>query len=152
MRLILALLILTSCTDIEIQRGAELRQEQIDKITTESAKGDVINLLGSPSTKSSFGDDTWYYIHNQRQLNLFGTDEITNQEILAITFNADDLVKKVEVVDLSKAQEVDFSEDKTPTAGNELSILEQMLGNIGKFNKEGDAKTVGSGRGNVPGG
>lgn len=151
MKKLLLCLLLASCTNIEIQRGAELRQEQVNKITPESAKGDVINLLGSPSSKSSFGEETWYYIHNRRELNIFGTDEIIEQEILAITFDADDMVKNVAVVDKNMAKEIEFSDDKTPTAGNELTILEQLLGNIGKFNKDGDTKTSGAGRG-VPGG
>lgn len=146
----LTLLALTACTDIEVQRGAELKQEKIDRITPESNKGDVINLLGSPSAKSSYGDETWYYIYNKRERNIIGSDEVLEQDVLQVTFNKDDKVSTVKLFDESNAAQVEFSDKKTNTAGHELTVMEQILGNIGKFNKEGDAK--GSRGSRVPGG
>src|SRR6478735_313294 len=103
---VLLALLLTSCTDMQVQRGAELKQEKIDRITQESNKGDVINLLGSPSSKSSYGDEAWYYIYNKRDQNVFGDDDIIEQDVLTITFNKDDKVQDVKLYDKKDAQNV----------------------------------------------
>ena len=142
---------LCACTDIEINRGAELKQANIDRITPESNKGDVINVLGSPSSKSSFGDETWYYISNRRAQNIIGSDKVLEQDILAVTFDKNDKVSNVTVYNKDNMQNVQISDRKTPTAGHELNVLEQILGNVGKFNKDGDAST-GRTSSRVPGG
>ena len=134
-KVIFLAILLSACTNIEVQRGAELKQNKIDQITKESSKGDVINLLGSPSSKSSFGEETWYYIFNKRDQNIITDDKVIEQDVLVVTFNADDMVKIVEMYDESKAQKVEYSDKKTATAGHEMGVLEQVLGNVGKFGK-----------------
>lgn len=147
----LLLATLNACTDIQINRGAELKQASIDRITPESNKGDVLNVLGSPSSKSDFGDETWYYIYNKREQNIIGSDEVLEQDVLAITFNKSDKVSDVKIYNKDDMQQVEISDRKTPTAGHELNVIEQMLGNIGKFNKDG-ATSLGRASGRGPGG
>ena len=145
-KVLFLLLALTACTDIEISRGAELKQANIDRITPESNKGDVINVLGSPSSKSSFGDETWYYIYNKREQKIFGRDNVLAQEVLAVTFGKNEKVSDVKLYDKDAMNNVDISDKKTPTAGHEMTVIEQVLGNVGKFNKDGDAKSRTAGR------
>lgn len=146
--ILLCLALTTSCTTIKEQRGAELRDSKVSQISATSTKTDVISLLGSPSTRSSYGSDVWYYIHSKKQRSLYGDDDILKQQVLAITFDANSVVSNVEVFDQDDAKQFSFSGDRTPTAGNELGVLEQILGNVGKFNGE----SAGSGRGAGTGG
>jgi outer membrane protein assembly factor BamE (lipoprotein component of BamABCDE complex) len=141
--LIAILLFLSACTTTEVHKGAELRQSKIDEITPESSREDVAKLLGTPSSKSSFGDEVWYYINNVRKKNIVSDDELLDQQVLAVTFK-EDKVAAVETYDISKSNNVQFNEDKTATAGRELTIIEQMLGNLGKFNTDSMADKIGS--------
>lgn len=144
-KLLAIFLLLTSCTTIEEKRGAELRDTKVSQITTSSTKADVMGLLGSPSTRSNYGTDVWYYINSQKKRSLYGDDEILKQQILAITFNSDGYVRNVEIFDQDDAKNFSFSGDRTPTAGHELGVIEQILGNVGKFNGETAGRGAGTG-------
>jgi outer membrane protein assembly factor BamE (lipoprotein component of BamABCDE complex) len=130
------LVFLSACTTVERQSGAELRQVKLDQITPTSVKGDVINLLGSPSTKSAYGQETWYYITSNIKKQLIRDDKVINQSVVAISFNQDDMVDNVEIYDKNSRREFASSERVTPTAGRQLNMVEQILGNVGKFNTD----------------
>ena len=63
---------------------------------------------------------------------------------MAITFNPDNIVKNVTISGYDKMQDVLFSQRETPTEGNRLFIIEQMLRNVGRFNAPGAERTSGS--------
>ena len=53
--------------------------------------------------------------------------------MLVIRFNKQGIVQKVEHLDKQDGRELQIVDRKTPTRGKELTILEQLLGNIGRF-------------------
>ena len=53
---------------------------------------------------------------------------------MAIEFDEQGTVSRIDRHDLNGAREIDLVDRETPTSGNELSVLEQFLGNIGRFN------------------
>jgi outer membrane protein assembly factor BamE (lipoprotein component of BamABCDE complex) len=128
------LFILASCTTIEEQKGAEIRQVKLERVVLGSNKGDVINALGNPSTKSTYGKETWYYISSKKQQQIISRDKTLEQEIVAITFDATQKVENIELYSKDDMRKVALAKDKTPTAGHEMGMMEQLLGNIGKFN------------------
>jgi outer membrane protein assembly factor BamE (lipoprotein component of BamABCDE complex) len=101
-----------------------------------TSKQDVARLMGSPSALGTFEDDEWYYVAQKTERKSFYQAEITDQQVLAIRFGDDELVKEVERADLAQAEDITPVADVTPTAGNELSLAQQLLGNIGRFNSE----------------
>ena len=130
-------LALSSCTRIEERHGAALKQATIQKIEPNYTKAQVVGLLGSPSTKSSYGEEIWYYISNDQKRNIVTDDTLKEQEVLAIYFNENDKVYNVETYGMEDAKNIAFSERKTPTAGHELTAIEQLLGNVGRFTPAG---------------
>ena len=142
--IILSLVIISACSTVRQQNGAELRQVKLDQINSDSVKGDVYNLLGSPSTKSVYGEETWYYITSRTKKQLIRDDKIINQSIVAISFNPNDTVDNIEVYDENSRREFASSDRVTPTAGRQLNVFEQLLGNIGKFNTDKSDTQIGS--------
>lgn len=126
-------MLLASCTVIEETHGANLKQANVASITTNSTKNDVVAALGSPSTKSTYGAETWYYINNEQRRKIIGANEAVNQEVLVITFNEFGNVANVETYDLDDAKSFANASRTTPTAGHDLTVLEQILGNVGRF-------------------
>ena len=148
--IILSFLALAACTTIKQNNGAEIRQVKLDQVTPDSTKIDVYNLLGSPSTKSVYGQETWYYITSKIKRQLVRDDKIADQSVVAISFKPDSHVNTVEIYDKNSRREFDTSDRVTPTAGRQLSMFEQLMGNVGKFNNE---NTGGGGIGSrAPGG
>ncbi len=95
-------------------------------------KSTVLNRLGSPSTKSTFERDIWYYVHAKREQFAYNKAETIEREVTEITFGPDDRVESVRTYDLNDARYVDIADGKTPTLGRELNVFEQIFGNIGR--------------------
>ena len=69
----------------------------------------------------------------------FYQEEIVDQQVIAITFDDRDVIQSVDRQSLEDAAEVALVDRETPTSGSELSIFEQFIGNIGRFNPEQEA-------------
>lgn len=104
-----------------------------------TSKDDTIVLLGSPSSLSNYGDETWYYINFETERAAFFSPEVVDQKILAITFDTNNIITDLGTYTEKDQQPVIFSEEVTPTHGNSFTVLQQLLGNVGRFNPEGKA-------------
>lgn len=105
----------------------------------ESTREDVKGALGSPSTTSDFPPETWYYISRERETLAFLSPELINQQVLQIEFDENGKVSKFTRVGKDAAREVEYVERTTPTEGRSVGVVEQLLGNLGKFNTPRDA-------------
>lgn len=140
-------LALAACTGRVDTRGNLADPEVVSQITPgESTRGTVEDLLGSPTTVATFNDQTWYYIGQKTERFAFFKPEVLEQQVVAIHFDPTGIVEGVKIYGPEDAREVALVERTTQTAGRDLSILQQLLGNIGRFSSEG-----GPGAG-VPGG
>ncbi len=115
-------------------------------IEGQSGPEDVRALLGSPSTVSTYGHTTWYYINERKETLAFYAAEVADQNVVAIHFDENDRVREIEHYNKSQSKPVEFVTKETPTEGHEMTIMEQMLGNFGRFNAPGreiDPKNLG---------
>lgn len=102
-----------------------------------STNKDVLELLGSPSSYSSFGEETWYYISTRREYLAFLKPEVIDQGAVAVTFDPNGTVTAVKQFTKEDQGDIAVSTDKTPTEGNSITIWQQLLGNLGRFNTAG---------------
>jgi outer membrane protein assembly factor BamE (lipoprotein component of BamABCDE complex) len=58
---------------------------------------------------------------------------VTERQVLVVKFAKDGKVTAIETVGLDKGKEIDPVDRKTPTHGNKLTIIEQIIGNLGRF-------------------
>ncbi len=118
------------------KRGHVDVQKNLEKITVgRSYRQDVMQLLGSPSTASTFGEERWYYVTAEREAFGFLAPEITRQQVTQITFNEDGMVTDIQKRSIKDRRDIEITQDTTPTEGHELGFFEQLLGNVGRFNK-----------------
>ncbi len=129
------------------QRGNKPDEDQVVQISPGvDDKNRVAELLGYPSTMSTFSDKTWYYISKRTKTVAFLAPDLLEQEVLQIHFDDQGIVQDMKVYTEKDGQQVAYVDRVTPTPGSELTILQQILGNLGKFNTD-KLKKVG-----VPGG
>jgi outer membrane protein assembly factor BamE (lipoprotein component of BamABCDE complex) len=95
----------------------------------------VRSILGAPSTLGTFEDSVWYYIGQNTTQFAFFREKIIEQKVVVIVFSDQGVVEQLEVLDQDALREISLSERTTPTAGHSLGFIEQILGNIGRFNK-----------------
>lgn len=109
-------------------------------------KRDVNQLLGTPSTVATFDSDVWYYITQRTENYAFFRPEIVDQQVLVVSFDDAGVVDDVHGYTLEDGKIVDIVSRTTPTVGNELTFLEQLFGNVGRFtDKQGGAGGGGGG-------
>ena len=88
---------------------------------------------GSPSTVSTFEDSKWYYIGQKTTQFAFFQPEILERKVLVISFNDAGYVADTRTYGLEDGKIIDPVERITPTEGREFSIIQQLLGNLGRF-------------------
>lgn len=96
-------------------------------------KNSVRARLGTPSQVSTFDTNQWFYISSVSQKQGFYKPRTVRRDVVAISFDKDtQTVTKVEVFKLSDGREIAYAGRETPTRGRQLSIIEQLLGNLGQ--------------------
>jgi outer membrane protein assembly factor BamE (lipoprotein component of BamABCDE complex) len=129
----------TACTPRIDQRGNRPDEEQVVLINPGvDDKNRVAELIGTPSTISTFDDRTWYYISKRTETTAFFDPELVDQEVLAISFDEGGIVENMRVYGPEDGRTIAYVDRTTPTEGNELTFIQQLLGNLGRFNPEGD--------------
>lgn len=117
-----------------------------------TTKDEVQQSLGSPSSESSFGLITWYYISSVKNTRSLLPPKVTEQNVTEIAFDGGGVVSSVKDYTLADGKKVDVVKRITPTEGQQLGFFEQILGNLGRFNKEGSGTTGRHSSAGIPGG
>ncbi len=132
-----AALALSACTPTVEVRGYVPDQETIDRLKTGiDNRHKVVRLVGSPSSVSTFEAGTWYYISKKTEHLAFFEEKILDQQVVAIDFDGNGIVKDVRRFTLADARNIEPEERKTSSRGRELGLLEQLFGNIGRFTSD----------------
>ena len=140
--LALALSVLAACAPRVDQRGNRPDEDQVVLINPGvDDKNRVAELLGTPSSISTFDDRTWYYISRRTETTAFFDPDLVDQQVLAISFDDQGIVDNMRVIGQEDGRTIAYVDRVTPTEGNELTIIQQLLGNLGKFNPSGDDAT-----------
>jgi outer membrane protein assembly factor BamE (lipoprotein component of BamABCDE complex) len=130
-------LALASCATQVSNHGDHLDADRLSKIRPGvSSRDQVAQLLGSPSSTSMFDGERWYYISDVEEKLAVFDREITDRQVVTITFNTQGVVREVDSFGLERGREVEVVERTTPSFGESVSFLDQMLGNLGRFNRE----------------
>lgn len=131
-----------ACTPSVDLRGNLPTPESLAQIKPgKTTRDEVQALLGTPSTTATFGDESWQYISSRTETTAFFKPEVKERKVVSISFDRSGVVKEVLERGLEDGIAVKAVDRETPTAGKELSILEQLVGNVGKFSKDAKGAT-----------
>jgi outer membrane protein assembly factor BamE (lipoprotein component of BamABCDE complex) len=127
---------LAACTPTIELRGNLPPPEQLSQIVVgKSTRDDVQMLLGTPSNISPFGEEAWHYVSTVTERVAFFEPETKERKVVSVLFSRDGVVRAVETKGLSDGHNVTPVARETPTAGKEMTIVQQLLGNLGRFSK-----------------
>ena len=125
---------LSACESRKNTRGNLLDPERVEDIRPgELNRDEVVEILGSPSSITPFSSDTWYYISQRTETYSFFAPKVLERQIVVVSFDKKGKVTKVDTVGLEQGREIIPVARKTPTHGNKLTVLEQLIGNLGRF-------------------
>lgn len=125
---------LGACTPIVAYSGFQAIDSQPKDLKVGvDTKSTVRAKLGSPSVQSTFDPNVWFYISQVKQRVAFRRPQVISRQVTALTFDREtELVTKVESLDLGDGKQIAYSGRETPTRGREMTVLEQLLGSVGR--------------------
>lgn len=128
---------LAACSPRVDNRGMRFDPDVVAEVRPGmSTRDDVLYILGTPSTISSFQGPVWYYIGQRTEKMAFFDPEVTERQVVEVLFDETDRVSQVNLFGLEDGQEVELVERETPTEGQDITIVQQLLGNLGRFNTD----------------
>ena len=139
--LVLANLALGGCSVFEAQpqlRGNRVDADQLKELVPgTSTRADVTALIGSPTARATFDDNTWLYVSEVTKPRIAQTQGVLSQDVTVLTFNDQGVLQDVKKLNQDDSVPVSVVARTTPSPGTEASFLQQLFGNIGRFNAFG---------------
>ncbi|MDA7638525.1 outer membrane protein assembly factor BamE [Candidatus Pelagibacter sp.] len=129
-------LFISACTlkKVEKHHGVHFLNKKQEKLTVnQSNKNDILELLGSPSTKSTFDNDLWIYIERKTDtafVRKFGNEKIIVNNVLLLEINNMGLLAKKEFLDLTNMQELKFVEQTTENQYRKNTFVYDFLSSL----------------------
>ena len=134
--LAVTLIIGAACAPRSANRGHIPPPSQLEKLEVgKHSKDYVRNVLGTPSTIGTFDKEVWYYIGRRVEQWAFLRESIIEQKVVAIYFDKQGKIEYIQNYSKQDGREVEMVGRETPTSGRELGIIEQIIGNLGRFNR-----------------
>jgi outer membrane protein assembly factor BamE (lipoprotein component of BamABCDE complex) len=125
---IAATLGLAACEGEIINRGWQLDDRALEQIKPGASAEQVLLVLGTPSTVSTVGGKTYYYVSQRLSRRFqFMTERLEDQRVVAVYIDQKNRVSRVANFGLQDGQVFDFISRTTPTSGDEVSILRQLF-------------------------
>lgn len=123
-----------ACAPVIGQNGFQaVDAKPADIVAGTDTRETVLTKLGTPSTTSTFESDSiWYYMSQVTEKYTYNRPQVTQRTITEITFNEAGQVAAVRTLGLEDGQRIAMNDRETPTRGRQLTILEQLLGNVAR--------------------
>lgn len=126
---------LGACSPTVDVRGNLPDPEIVETIKVgQSTKEIVQELLGTPSTIATTDKEVWYYIGEKTETLAFFSPTVLDRKVVEIRFGEDARVAQIARYGLKDGKDVSLVGRETPTRGKELGFVEQLIGNVGRFN------------------
>ena len=130
-------LFFVACTPVQKIHGNVIDDKklailELDKTT----QGDVIRTWGTPTTTSTVDNQIWYYIGQKTSQTGLYRPEVEERRVVALEFNAEGILINHSTLTEKDGQEVEVSARETPSTGRKFTIMQQLIGNLGRFNKD----------------
>ena len=131
--LILLLFFTLSCSlnKVKNNHGILSLETKINKIKiNKSNKNDIINILGPPSTKSTFDNNLWIYIERKktsRSIFTFGSKKTVKNNVAVLEIDNKGLLKSKKIYDVNKMNKYKFSENTTQNNYEKNSYIYGVL-------------------------
>ena len=135
--LFLILLYLAGCSPRIAVSGNLPNPDLLDSIEIGHVnKQEVLNLIGAPSTISPFSGNNWYYVSERTETSAFFTPKVVDRKVLSIKFDDKGVVSDIKSYGAEAGKAVNVVDRVTPTEGRDFGVIQQLLGNLGRFEEK----------------
>lgn len=92
--------------------------------------GSVEQILGRPSSNGILRDQSWYYVQSTVENYTYHAPKVIDRKVVAVNFNAKGVVADIKRYGLQDGRVIDLESRTTGTGGRQMSIVEQLFGNL----------------------
>ena len=130
---IVLLLIFTSCSmnKVVLHHGVHnLEKKQSKILINQSNRNDIIQLIGPPSTKSSFDNDIFIYIERKTtgsKLTKLGKKKLLVNNVLVLEIDDKGILVDKKFYDKDDMQKISFDKDETTVTYSKTSFIYNFL-------------------------
>ena len=129
--------VISGCSPVMKNHGYAPDDELLAGISAgQDTRGSVRRKIGRPSTTGVFTDTGWYYVATTIEHYMYHAPKVSDRRVVSVQFDANDVVAGVNVYGVEDGRIIDLQTRTTPTHGRELTILQQLLGNLGTLTGE----------------
>ena len=131
---ITAIAAVASCTTLTRSHGFVPLPEDLAQMTVGvTTRDDIVTLVGPPTTAGAANGNTLYYVQSERSR--FGPfePEVTNREVVAISFTQSGVLSNIERFGLQDGRVVVLSRRITDDGIADVTFIGQLLGTIGRI-------------------
>ena len=110
-----------------------LEKKQSSLTVNETNKNDIINILGSPSTKSKFDNDVWIYIERkqtQSELKNLGRMKIYKNDVLVLEIDNYGILKKKNFYNIDDMKKIKIVENTTQSGFKKNSFIYNFMSSM----------------------
>ncbi len=143
-----AVLTLAACGAQIDRHGHVFVDVDLSQVQPGMSKDQVKTVLGSPDTTSTIGGDAYYYISTTQKSVAFLKPWEIDRQVVAVYFDGGEKVQQVANYGLKDGIVINYYKGETPARGKDLTVLEQIFGNISNRKMFKDARP---GAGGIPG-
>ena len=131
-------IVLSGCTlfaPLPSNRGQMVEKEDYDKLVPGTmTRADVTALLGSPTARATFDDNTWFYIGEITGPVPLAYPRVQQQQVLVLNFDQGGVLRSLRRLDKGNAHNVSMVGRTTPSPGSDATFMQQLIGNVGRYN------------------
>ena len=128
---------LLACAPVIDNRGYIHDDSLIESLKKGSSSMEgVRDTFGSPTTITSLNGDAFYYVYSRFVTESYRAPEEVERKVLALYFDDSKKLNDFAVYQLDDGIIIPIVQRTTLTQGKELTIIEQLFGNLGRFGDE----------------
>lgn len=129
-----AALTLAACSPVYRSHGYAPVAEELAAIQPgRDTKATVQARIGRPGATGVVGDDAWYYVASTVEHFAYREPRVVDRRVVAISFDDAGVVQDVRQYGIEDGRVIDLVTRTTPTYGKELTVIQQLLGNLLNF-------------------
>ncbi len=117
-----------------LQKGYVIDERAVSQVKPGMSAEQVLSLLGTPTTVSTVGNRSWYYISQvQSRTFHFMGESVTDQRVTAVYFTQGLKVERVALYGQQDGKVFDFISRRTEAGGQEANFVSQLFRGLGTF-------------------
>jgi len=123
--------LLAGCGERIREHGQFINQSELDVIKIgQTNRSDIVAMLGRPSFEAAFDSRKIYYTSQIMEQPVAGINTTKSRMIYAFTFNSNNILKEIDLIDEKSGLNVAHIDEKTPTPGDTFGVVEQIFSNL----------------------